>query len=97
MPRPARGLFGARAALPVADFIQDWAVDPHTATADDLQGAAAHAAAPPATAPSGPWHGRITGIASEWSPHFPGYLAGAIEAAALGVANLSTTESTCGR
>jgi len=27
----------------------------------------------------------LTGIASEWSPQFPGYLAGTIEAARLGV------------
>ncbi len=78
-------LFGPLAATPRMEVIKDWALDPHTATAADLEGASHHAAAPAATAPSGPWHGRLTGIASEWSPQFPGYLAGAIEAASLGV------------
>jgi monoamine oxidase len=29
----------------------------------------------------GPWAGRAWGAASEWSPEFPGYLAGAVDAA----------------
>jgi monoamine oxidase len=33
--------------------------------------------------------GRLRGIASEWSPQFSGYVAGAIEAASLGVQALS--------
>ncbi|MDE2605868.1 MAG: FAD-dependent oxidoreductase [Burkholderiales bacterium] len=78
-------LFGPRAALPQAEFLKDWASDPFTATAADLQGGGEHADAPPAGVPSGPWRGRIVGIASEWSPQFPGYLAGAVEAADLGV------------
>ncbi|WP_318442990.1 hypothetical protein [Photobacterium leiognathi] len=32
-----------------------------------------------------PWQHQLTGIASEWAVEFPGYLAGAIEAAELGV------------
>jgi len=78
-------LFGPRAATPAVDFIKDWAQDSCTATAADRQPAAQHAAAPTATAATGPWHERLTGIASEWSPGFPGYLAGAVEAADLGV------------
>ncbi|WP_246794748.1 hypothetical protein [Burkholderia perseverans] len=35
---------------------------------------------------AGPWHDRLVGIASEWSPSYPGYVAGAVEAAGLGVA-----------
>ncbi len=81
-------LFGNQAATPKAEFIKDWAVDPHTATAADLAGTGQHAATPATTAASGPWNGRLTGIGSEWSPQFPGYVAGAIEAAALGVARL---------
>ena len=42
-----------------------------------------HVEAPPSMAASGPWCGRLTGIASEWSPQFPGYVAGAVEAASL--------------
>ena len=78
-------IFGSHAAAPQAEFIKDWALEPHTTTAADLQGAGQHATAPAATASSGAWSGRVTGIASEWSPQFPGYVAGAIEAAGLGV------------
>jgi len=75
--------------MPVADVIKDWASDPYTATVADQDGTAQHGAAPAAVAASGVWHGRITGIASEWSPQFPGYVAGAIEAAAIGVQTLA--------
>ena len=81
-------LFGSQAAMPKAEFIKDWALDPFTATAADLQSTGQHAQAPAPTATSGPWSGRLTGIASEWSPQFPGYVAGAIEAASLGVERL---------
>ena len=81
-------LFGKRAATPKAEFIKDWALDPYTATAADLDGVSQHAEAPATTAASGPWSGRLTGIASEWSPQFPGYVAGAIEAASSGVDGL---------
>ncbi len=78
-------LFGNKAATPKADFIKDWATDPYTATAADLAAHADHAEAPAAIAASGSWQACLTGIASEFSPQFPGYLAGAIEAAGLGV------------
>lgn len=81
-------LFGTAAAHPVADAIKDWAADPYTATAQDLLDGGQHAAAPMAVATTGPWHGCLTGIASEWSPQFPGYVAGAIEAAERGVRRL---------
>jgi monoamine oxidase len=80
-------LFGPAAGTPQAEFFKDWAASPHTATAADLQAAPAHhAPAPAAAAASGAWAGRITGIGSEWSPQYPGYLAGAVEAAQDGVA-----------
>jgi len=78
-------LFGPQAAKPRADVFKDWSLDSYTATAADLDGVLHHAEAPDAGAASGPWSGRLTGIASEWSPQFPGYIAGAIEAASLGV------------
>ncbi|MCX2684449.1 MULTISPECIES: flavin monoamine oxidase family protein [Pseudomonas] len=78
-------MFGPAAATPKAEFIKDWAHDPYTATNADVNAMSQHAAAPCASASSGPWHGCLTGIASEWSPQFPGYLAGAVEAARLGV------------
>ncbi|MNJ79684.1 hypothetical protein D3C77_777800 [compost metagenome] len=49
-------------------------------------------------ASSGPWHGRLIGIASEWSPQFSGYVAGAIESAELGLkALMSAMTETAGR
>lgn len=81
-------LFGDAAASPVADFIKDWAADPWTATDADQDGAGHHAVAPAASVGDGLWRNRITGIASEWSRQFPGYVAGAIEAAADGVSTL---------
>jgi monoamine oxidase len=78
-------LFGPAAATPQAEYIKDWALERFTATADDLAGAGQHARAPAAAPESGSWRGRVTGIASEWSPQYPGYLAGAIEAATLGI------------
>ncbi|WCM24975.1 FAD-dependent oxidoreductase [Paraburkholderia bryophila] len=81
-------LFGPRAATPKAEMIKDWAQDPYTATAADLDAAASHGEAPATAATAGPWRDRLTGIASEWSPQFPGYVAGSIEAASLGVVAL---------
>lgn len=81
-------LFGDQAAMPKADFIKDWAADPLTATQADQEGPGQHGIAPAATVPDGMWQGRLTGIASEWSPQFPGYVAGAVEAATLGVNTL---------
>lgn len=78
-------LFGAAAAAPRADALKDWAIDPLTATDADGVASGHHAEAPPRRADTGPWHGRLTGIGSEWSPLFPGYLAGAVDAAERGV------------
>ena len=80
-----RRLFGDRAGAPVAHALKDWAMDPLTATDEDQQASPHHTSAPPAAAGSGPWQGCLTGIGSEWSPQFPGYLAGAVDAAARGV------------
>lgn len=77
-------LFGERAAAPTADALKDWSDDPLTATDDDREAAGHHAAAPPSGASEGPWSGCLTGIGSEWSQPFPGYLAGAVEAAMAG-------------
>ena len=78
-------LFGERAATPVADALKDWAQDALTATAADQDSGGQHGEAPPRCADHGPWQGCLTGIGSEWSQSFPGYLAGAVDAAALGV------------
>jgi len=78
-------LFGAQASACKADFIKDWSREPFTATSADLVSDPGHARAPASMVEEAPWSGRMTGIASEWSPQFPGYVAGAIEAASLGV------------
>lgn len=78
-------LFGAQAATPQIDIIKDWAQDPLTATSLDTQVANTHAAAPHTTAQNGPWHQKLIGIGSEWSVQFPGYIAGAVDAANIGV------------
>lgn len=78
-------LFGEQAAWPKAEFLKDWAGDPRTAVAADAHPDVDHPTPPPRTPHDGTWEGRLVGIASEWSPHFPGYVAGAVEAARLGV------------
>ncbi len=78
-------LFGQRAAAPVGEALKDWAADPLTATDDDQEAAGHHSTAPPRSADEGAWQGRLVGIGSEWSLQFPGYLAGAVDAAERGV------------
>ncbi len=78
-------LWGKQAAAPLGDALQDWAADAFTATEADEDAAGHHAAAPPSSADTGAWRGRLIGIGSEWSPPFPGYLAGAVDAAERGV------------
>ncbi len=78
-------LFGPAAAHPLADGLKDWAADPLTATDADQDAAGHHVAAPPARPASGPWSACLAGIGSEWSAEYPGYLAGAVDAAARGV------------
>ncbi|MHA6833396.1 flavin monoamine oxidase family protein [Ralstonia pseudosolanacearum] len=87
-------LFGDRAGAPRAEFLKDWTSDPDTAVLADQHPSPHHGATPPSTASTGVWRDRLIGIASEWSPRFPGYVAGALEAAHLGVAGLHTPDTT---
>jgi monoamine oxidase len=82
-------LFGEQAAHPVAEFFKDWADDPLTATAGDLTANPGHSI-PEAFIREGVWRGRLQGIASEWSAVFPGYIAGAIDAATQGFTSFTT-------
>jgi monoamine oxidase len=86
-------MYGEQADSPVLELLQDWALEPFTATQADLTSAGRHVKPPKATVDSGLWAGRITGIASEWSPQFAGYLAGAVDAAANGVEALQLLAS----
>lgn len=81
-------LFGPEAAMPLAESIKDWAIDPLTATASDESDTSHPHHGLMTGSISGPWQGRLTGIGSEWSRQFPGYLAGAVEAARWGVDSL---------
>lgn len=87
-------LFGEGAAAPRAEFLKDWTSDPYTAVLADRHPGPHHDATLPSTASAGVWRDRLIGIASEWSPRFPGYVAGALEAAHLGVAVLHARPNT---
>ena len=79
-------LFGSEAATPEYEYIKDWSADNFTATEEDWKNpAVSHGVAPENTPNDQIWHNRIIGIASEWSQHYSGYLAGAIDAAQVGV------------
>lgn len=87
-------LFGPQASHPTAEFLKDWALDDLTATTADQDPAGGHPSPPPATIPEGQWRDRLVGVGSEWSPRFPGYIAGAIEAARLGVEALLAPQTS---
>ncbi len=78
-------LFGSSAALPQVELLKDWASDPYTAVASDQNPGLHQIMRLPLTALSGMWRNRLIGIASEWSPEFSGYVAGAVDAARRGV------------
>ena len=86
-------LFGAEASTPKAEYFKGWAQDPLTVTATDIDVTAntygQHTVAPNAKASSGVWQECLTDISSEWSRQFPGYAAGAIDAASVAVQNLA--------
>ncbi|MFT5096296.1 MULTISPECIES: FAD-dependent oxidoreductase [Psychrobacter] len=81
-------LFGVQAETPTAEYLKDWAQDPLTAIPADASGTDQHAVAPTAKPKTGIWQDGITGSASEWSEAFPGYIAGAIDAANRAVQTL---------
>ena len=83
-------LFGAQAGTPKAEYIKDWSQDAFTATPADASGTGQHTVAPTAKPKTGIWQNSLTGGASEWSEAFPGYIAGAIDAANRAVQSLPT-------
>ncbi|MUH72243.1 flavin monoamine oxidase family protein [Psychrosphaera haliotis] len=84
-------LFGSQAESPTIDIVKDWAIDSLTSTHLDTQMTNTHNAATYSTPQDGPWHQKLVGIGSEWSKQFPGYLAGAIDAAKKGVTHYINT------
>ena len=84
-------LFGEQASTPKAEYLKDWAQDPLTAMPADASGNGQHAVAPPSKPKTGVWQDCLTGCGSEWSAQFPGYVAGAIDAATVAVQSLPAT------
>jgi len=80
-------LFGPEALTPRATILKDWAADVLTATAADRTGGD-HPTAGNTSWVCREWDGRLLMAGSETSPLEPGYLAGAVEAAKLAVADL---------
>ena len=79
-------LFGQEARTRLqATRLQDWADEPLTAAEADGHAAHEHAPAPPNAPVTGAWAGSLTAVSAEYSPNFPGYLAGAVEAVRLGL------------
>ncbi|QXA09010.1 FAD-dependent oxidoreductase [Acinetobacter pittii] len=81
-------LFGSQAATPKSEFIKDWAKDSLIATEDDHSPTIGHPYPPTKSPDNSIWQSKIIGISSEFSPNYSGYLAGAIEAATLGIQTL---------
>ncbi|MFI8554985.1 flavin monoamine oxidase family protein [Psychrobacter sp. NPDC077938] len=84
-------LFGAQASTPKSEYLKDWAQDPLTAMPADASGNGQHAVAPPSKPKTGVWQDCLTGCGSEWSAQFPGYVAGAIDAATVAIQSLPAT------
>jgi monoamine oxidase len=78
-------LFGAEALRPSATLLKDWSADALTATAEDWRGGA-HPVAQRGPWVSAPWQDRLALAGSETSANEPGYLVGAIDAAARAAA-----------
>jgi monoamine oxidase len=81
-------LFGPGAGTPRATLYKDWAADPLTATEMDWVDGA-HPVAQGRAWVDGAWRHRITLAGSETSPSEPGYLAGAVHAAACAASEVT--------
>ena len=83
-------LFGKAAGKPLAVIHKDWAQDPYTATADDFEPPNEY---PAYGIPSGGedlWDGQLIFAGSETSNEHPGYLEGALSAAARAADSILT-------
>lgn len=72
-------------AVPNIDVIKDWSHDVWTSTELDARDNGEHTLPPNSSVTEGLWRDKIIGIGSEWSQRYPGYVAGAIDAAEIGV------------
>lgn len=78
-------LFGPAAAQPLWLSLQDWATEPYTAHALDLQALNHHPSYAEGRVPEA-WQGRLSLAGTEFAPQAGGYLEGALEAADNAVA-----------
>lgn len=74
-------LFGEPALQPLESLVQDWALEPETATKDDWLGPQSHPAYGLPDALHQLWDGRLMFGSTEIASQFGGYLEGALEAA----------------
>ncbi len=72
-------LFGRAAENSLDVLYKDWSTDPHTATAADLDGPAAHPVYRPMSLPA-PWDGRLLFAGTESAPEQGGYMEGGLAA-----------------
>ena len=79
-------LFGPGMLSPLRVLAKDWADDPRTATADDLEPLAGHHAYGLPDSVRVLWEGRLQFASTEVSAHHGGYLEGALEGATRAVA-----------
>ncbi|HEV7259658.1 MAG TPA: FAD-dependent oxidoreductase [Bosea sp. (in: a-proteobacteria)] len=88
--RQLTAMFGLEAGKPIATLYKDWASDPFTATAADME-APGHPDGCRSAGIDGLWAGRLFLAGSEASAREPGYLAGAVDAARRAVTELVRT------
>ncbi len=78
-------LFGDQAVSPRDEWIRDWSSEEDTATKADqtvaVQAKRVGALKVTPDEDESQWHELVLGAGSEWSPTFPGYIAGALDAA----------------
>jgi monoamine oxidase len=89
-------LFGDEAGRPVATLLMDWTAEAFTATAQDRRGGA-HPTPRRGPWVTGPWRDRLSLAGSETSASDPGYLAGAMDAAARSAAEVLRRIAAPGR
>ena len=83
-------IFGAQALQPRATLFKDWAADPATATKDDRTGGA-HPSPDPQPWVDRTWQPFMSLAGSESGQNDPGYLSGAVDAAARAVSAIIET------
>mgnify|MGYP006075340279 CR=1 FL=1 len=77
-------LFGPQAATPLWSAVQDWALDPFTATPEDSRPLSYHPMYAVGEVPN-EWRSRVALAGTERSRNYGGFLEGALEAAELAV------------